>query len=58
LRWVVHEVDALGDVTLQALHGGLEECLLVLVDAGQWVQGLLGSVGLLVVRLESVMVRR
>jgi hypothetical protein len=54
----VHEVDALGDVTLQALHGGLEEYLLVLVDAGQWVQGLLGSAGLLVVRLESVMVRR
>lgn len=46
LGWVASEVDALGDVALEALHASLEKSLLALVEVGQGVQGLLGSVGL------------
>jgi hypothetical protein len=46
LRRVVGEVDTLGDVPLQALDGRLEQRLLVLVQAGEGAQGLLGAGGL------------
>lgn len=43
LGWVVGEVYALRDVALQALYTGLKEGLLVVVEVGEWVDGLLGS---------------
>jgi hypothetical protein len=39
----VCEADTLGDVTLQAFYGSLEEGLFVLVEVGEWVVGLLCS---------------
>jgi hypothetical protein len=43
LGWVVGEVYALADVTLQAFYAGLEEGLLVFVEVGEGVEGLFGS---------------
>jgi hypothetical protein len=49
LRRVVCEADAFGDVALQAFYAGLEEGLFVLVEAGEWVVGLLCSGSLSIV---------
>lgn len=43
LRWVMREANAFCDVALQAFYTGLEECLFVLVEIGEWVLGFLCS---------------
>lgn len=40
------ELNTLGDVTLEAIVAGLKELLLVVVDAADNVNGLLGTAGL------------
>ena len=40
------ECNALLNVPLQAFQTGLEESLLILIEVGEWVIGLLGSAGL------------
>jgi len=49
LRGVVSERNTLLDVALQALDSGLQECLLLVGDIGEDIDGLLGTVGLIVV---------
>ena len=44
-RRVLGELDALGDVALQAVVASLEQLLLVLVGAADDVNGLLGTAG-------------
>lgn len=46
LRRVLDEVDALFDVALEALGAGGEELLLLVGDAVEDVDGVLGTVGL------------
>jgi hypothetical protein len=48
LGWVVCECYALLDVALQAVHTGLEEGLLAIIEVGEWVVGFLCTVGLLI----------
>lgn len=43
---VCYELDALGNVTLQAIVASLQELLLVVVDVANNVNGLLGTTGL------------
>ena len=45
--------NTLLDVALQAFHSGLEEGLLVLVEAGEWVVRLLSSAGLVACQRDS-----
>jgi hypothetical protein len=46
LRRVVSEGDSLGDVALETFYSSLEEDLLALVDVGEWVESLFGTVDL------------
>ncbi len=43
LGWVVCEGDSFGDIALQAFYTGLEKCLLVLIEVGEWVLCLFSS---------------
>ena len=45
-RGVLDELNALGDVALEAVVGGLEQLLLVVVSTADNVNRLLGTVGL------------
>jgi hypothetical protein len=49
LRGVVGERDTLLDVALQALDSSIKERLLLVGDVGKDVDGLLGTIGLLIV---------
>jgi hypothetical protein len=53
-RRVLDELDALADVTLQAIVAGLKKLLLLVVGAADNIDSLLGTVGL---GCESVTVR-
>lgn len=48
LRWIVHEIDSLLNVALQALGASRKELLLLVCDATEGVGGLLSAVGLFV----------
>ena len=53
LRWVLNELDALGNVALQPGVSGLEELLLVVVGAADDIDGFLGTAGLQIVSMEE-----
>lgn len=44
--WVLDELDALGNVSFQAVIASLEELLLMFIGAADNVNGLLGAAGL------------
>lgn len=46
LWWVVSEGNTLLNISLQACNTSLEKFLLLIIEAGKWVDGLLSSVWL------------